>query len=491
MKRFIYFLLSLLFSQNVFGQNTGIDKKWLFGIGCCSGYFQSMELDFSSGNLSISVVPRQMNFDVTIGMISNGNNDILFYSNGIYVANALNDTMQNGSGLNPSAYTSSQATYGLHLPQANLVIPFPGDSTKYYLFHETLEVTIPARTFYLYYSVIDMSLNTGLGALTQKNQVVINDSLVPGRLTACKHANGRDWWVFAHKMNSTLMYKLLITPNGIQGPWIDDMVTYRTVSPGQNLFSPDGSKYAYYETFDDLDIWDFDRCSGAFSNQIHIAINDSAQAAGAAFSPSGRYLYLSSNSYIYQFDLQAVNVDSSRITVGVYDGTTTHGFPANFYLMGLAPDGKIYVNAPNGVTVLHVINFPDSAGMACNFCQHCIPLPGYNNSTMPNFPNYFLGAEGSTVCDSLPTNISTVISASEDYLTFPNPASTDLYVTIGKDKVKSVAIYNSFGQPVQLDFDIIKNEYLHFNVSTLASGVYYVSITTENKKIQRKFVRRG
>ncbi len=117
-------------------------------------------------------------------MISNSNNDILFYSNGVYIANALDDTMQNGSGLNPSAYTSSRNSYGLYLPQGNLVIPFPDDSMKYYLFHETLDITISATTLYLYYSIIDMTLNGGLGAVTQKNVVLINDSLNPGRLTA-------------------------------------------------------------------------------------------------------------------------------------------------------------------------------------------------------------------------------------------------------------------------------------------------------------------
>lgn len=490
MKKTILFAFLLNF-QFGFAQNMGYDKKWLLGHSCCSGNFQSMELDFSSGSLNISVVPRMMNFDETIGMISNRNNDILFYSNGIYIANALDDTMQNGSGLNPSAFTSSRFNYGLLLPQGNLVIPFPNDSMKYYLFHETLEITIPATTLFLYYSVIDMNLNGGLGAVTQKNAILINDSLNSGKLTACKHANGRDWWIFAHKRTSTLMYKWLVTSTGIQGPWIDDLITYRTVTQSQNLFSQDGSKYACYDAYTDLDIWDFDRCSGVFSNQIHIAVNDSAVATGAAFSPSGRFLYLSSSSYIYQFDLQASNVDSSRVTVGVWDSTTTQGFPANFFLMGLAPDGKIYVNAPNGVTVLHVINHPDSAGMACDFCQHCIPLPGFNNATMPNFPNYFLGAEGSTVCDSLPTSVSVPRQKEEDYSVFPNPAYSDLYVTVGKEKIESVKVMNSLGQPIELEYDIIKNEYLHFNVTELKSGVYFIFIETGTKRVQRKFVRRG
>ena len=87
-------------------------------------------MDFNSGSLTMNIHDRYMGFTETVGSISNSNGDLLFYSNGIYVANALDDTMQNGTGLNPSAYTSSIiATHGLAIPQGNLVIPFPGDST--------------------------------------------------------------------------------------------------------------------------------------------------------------------------------------------------------------------------------------------------------------------------------------------------------------------------------------------------------------------------
>ncbi|MBL0072630.1 MAG: hypothetical protein IPP34_12865 [Bacteroidetes bacterium] len=34
------------------------------------------------------------------------NGNILFYTNGIYISDATGDTMQNGSGPNPSVYTS-------------------------------------------------------------------------------------------------------------------------------------------------------------------------------------------------------------------------------------------------------------------------------------------------------------------------------------------------------------------------------------------------
>ncbi|MBL0102940.1 MAG: hypothetical protein IPP51_03815 [Bacteroidetes bacterium] len=157
-----------------------------------------------------------------------------------------------------------------------------------------------------------------------------------------------------------------------------------------------------------MDIWDFDRCTGDFSNLVHIDINDSAFAGGAAFSLTGRYLYLSSVNYIYQFDMAATNIDSSRTVVGIYDNYAEQGFHQNFYLSALAPDGKIYINCCDGSRYFHVINSPDSTGLSCDFIQRGLPLPRWNAFTIPNYPNYFLGAEGGTVCDSLPTNITNI-----------------------------------------------------------------------------------
>jgi len=46
--------------------------------------------------------------------------------------------MVNGGGLNPSAYTTEEGdSNGLAIPQGIFNIPFPDDSTKYYLFHNT------------------------------------------------------------------------------------------------------------------------------------------------------------------------------------------------------------------------------------------------------------------------------------------------------------------------------------------------------------------
>ncbi|MBK9672576.1 MAG: hypothetical protein IPO70_10070 [Bacteroidetes bacterium] len=45
--------------------------------------------------------------------------------------------------------------------------------------------------FKAYFSVIDMSLNNGLGAVTSKNNIAFNDTMAEfGLIAACKHATG-------------------------------------------------------------------------------------------------------------------------------------------------------------------------------------------------------------------------------------------------------------------------------------------------------------
>ncbi len=483
-------LIFLLIPNLVLSQNQ--DKVWMMGYGCCSPNFTGINMDFRSGSLVVSSVVRYFNFVETNGQMCDSAGNTLFCSNGIYVANALYDTMLNGSGLNPSDYTAAHTLYGLHIPQANIVIPMPGDPTKYYLFHETSDDRFNTyATYYLYYSIIDMALDGGLGGVIQKNTVLLHDSLVEGELTACKHANGRDWWLLAHKFESDTFYKFLVTPQGIQGPWIDETGSWRTNYFGQTVFSPDGSKFAYYEPNSDLDIWDFDRCSGSLSNLIHVSINDSMDAGGVAFSRSGRYLYVSSVNFVYQLDMQVTNIPGSIQTIAVYDGFANGGvFPTQFYQMQLAPDNKIYFNSPSSVMDYHVINFPDSAGLSCNIQQHSLHLPGYSAS-LPNHPNYFLGPLPGSACDSLISYVPTISSSIQSFEVFPNPARNILYITQGSNElIKFTTIFNSIGQKQVVNYSSIKNgEYLEVNVSSLSPGIYFIELLTDKRSVVKKIVK--
>jgi len=491
MRLFVVIFFSCLII-NSFAQ--GIDNLWLMGYENISGLpLGGTDFNFSGGSINISYHPRLMNFLRTNGVISNSSGNLLFSSNGVFIANANNDTMLNGSELNPSYYSTHNAEDGLNLSQANIVIPFPSDTSKYYLFHVTSDdygVTYSALN--LYYTIVDMSLDSGKGAVTLKNSILLNDSLVPGMLTACKHANGRDWWLISHQYNSNMFYKFLISTYGITGPFTQNIGSIRFSEVTQSQFSKDGRRYVNYEPgWNDLDLFDFDRCSGNFSNLVHIDFQDSAYIGGVAFSPSSNILYVSSTSYVYQFDLTAANVPASQTTVAVWDGFYSPQFPfaTTFYLSQLAPDGKIYINCGNSTLDMHVINYPDSLGMACGVCQHCIHLPAFKGFTIPNYPNYFLGSETGTICDSLTSILERKKSVLKLEM-FPNPITSEnvtfTYSTLPKTGI--ILLFNLDGKEVAKYYLPQWSSMQHVKLPKVASGVYLARLEMNGEYFDVKFI---
>ena len=456
--------------------------------------YGGVNMDFTGGNLNISYATRAMNFNCTNGEICDANGNLLFCSNGIYVANAQNDTMINGGGLNPSFFTTLKDSTGLTIPQANLIIPFPDDSNKYYLFHETSDdYGNTYSAFFLYYSVVDMTQDSGRGSLIQKNVVLLNDTLLDGRLTACRHANGRDWWLLCHKNLSNRFFKYLITPTGIQGPFFQDIGQFREDYFGQLVFSPDGTKFSYYEPIvGDLDIFDFDRCTGILNLNTHVDINDSANGGGAAFSPNSNVLYVSSNNYVYQFDMTSSNIPATQTTVAVYDGYNSPfpPFATTFYLAQLAPDGKIYIACNNSTVDMHVINFPDSIGLGCDVCQHCVHLPAYNHFTVPNHPNYFLGAESGSICDSLTSTNSLSVQRSILNL-FPNPVSggDEITFTYPSTGEHSFIILNSIEGKELARYQLPQwSSVQHVRLPKFSGGVYIARLMSTKNSANVKFI---
>ncbi len=404
-------LFLLLIPCAVYSQ--GISNLWLSGYSSIIyNRFGGTNIDFRAGFPDTSTVDREMSFSASNANISDSLGRLLFYTNGIYIANSLNDTMVNGSNLNPNTYTS-QARYGLNVKQGNLILPMPGSPNIYYLFHESLfrdQSVGDYRVSELYYSIVDMPLDSGRGAVTQKNVILLSDTLTIGSITACKHANGRDWWIVFHKSKGRRYYEYLFTPSGLQGPYVQD-IGYSILPRDwswQSCFSPDGNKYASVFTKDTFDIMNFDRCTGLFSNCISIYLKDSANARGIAFSSNSERVYISSATYVYQYSLNSNPVDSTKIKIGNFDGYAEPIPPlyTGFYLAQLAVDGKIYISTVNGTRWLSVVDNPDSSGLKSNFISHSYMLPTYIINTIPNFPNYFLGREIGSICDSLPALVS-------------------------------------------------------------------------------------
>jgi hypothetical protein len=252
-------------------------------------------------------------------------------------------------------------------------------------------------------AVIDMSKNNGLGRVVNRKIPVVHDTLILGNLQAVRHANGRDWWIINFKRGSNKYYRVLIDPRGIHNLGIVEVELPIVNGAGSSVFSPDGKKYVIYTALDNtsgswLNIFDFNRCTGYLSNQIQI--KGIARYGGVAISPNSRFLYNNKSDTAFQYDLWTADILASRKVVAVYDGFRDP-FPVTFYMMQLAPDGKIYSSATSGARFLHVIHRPDEEGMACQYQQHGIQLYKYNDFSVPNFPNYRLGPLDGSPCDTL------------------------------------------------------------------------------------------
>ena len=332
---------------------------------------------------------------------------------------------------------------------------------------------------------IDLALANGLGAVTEKNQVILQDTFTD-HLTAVRHGNGRDWWFVTHKGRSDVAYVCRLDPEGIhvQTPQALGPVWTAADWSGQSVFSPDGTLYARGNPYNGIQVYAFDRCAGILSEPVTLSLAaDSASACGLAFSPNSRYLYASTSRKLFQYDVSAPDINASRILVGEYDGFLAP-FPTNFYNQRLAPDGKIYMAATSTVNYLHVINNPDGQGFNCDFVQHQLELPTYVAFGLPNVPFVRLFDLNGSLCDTLGINGGPVSTKETEKRAvaqvdvFPNPATDAVTLRLpehmGFVENLTVELYDAFGK-MQLK-TVLSGNATTFSVADLPSGMYQVVV---------------
>lgn len=208
-----------------------------------------------------------------------------------------------------------------------------------------------------------------------------------------------------------------------------------------------------------------------------------------SISPNNRYLYINTNLHIYQYDLQSGNIDSSVQVVAVNDSFPSPSWTF-FDQHQLGPDGKIYISTKDGCDVLHVIEQPDSGGLACSVLQHSIKLPLWNWS-VPNHPNYYLGRLQGSPCDTLQWAGLPVNEGIKDFKIYPNPVTSNI-LNIGyqlpQNKSGTFTIYDVTGKIV---FKYTLPQWSHlqlFSLPTLSDGVYSCVITSGGYRASKKMV---
>jgi len=411
-----FFLLQTYCPAQTVFQKEKRDYIWLTGYSSNPTILieGGTRIDFNYNPPLITYNYRDLNFDAANASICDAEGNLLFYSNGIAIHNYLDELIENGDSLNPDPYTEFWVDGGYLLPQGILILPYPNSSNEYFVLYSTISVVIPAieGNNYLplncYSATVEIS-QEDTGYVLEKNTLILSDTFDFGKLTAVRHANGRDWWIALQEYSVNRYYLMLLSPEGVSVESSQTLGPPRPTGLGQAVFSPDGRKYVLFSTISVqegqfVDVYDYERCSGQLDNHISITYNDTAFSGGVAISPNSRFLYVSSNRYVYQYDLEAEDIEASRVVVAVYDGFLApdpFALPVKFFLCQLAPDNKIYISATNGVPYLHVIHNPNAKGAACQMEQHGVQLPTLNAFGIPNSPYYGLGPEDGSPCDTL------------------------------------------------------------------------------------------
>lgn len=445
---YLILIASSLFVSKAFAQQAKAWNNWHFG------WFASMT--FNTG-VPVETLGSAMVSEEGCASYSDDNGQLLFYTNGGKgdsgfpppgaVWNRNHQIMPNGNLLYAAGCSSS--------PQSSLVIPKAGSTTQYYLYTMGCVGAFSG----LRESIIDMSLDGGLGDLSQVGtQISTSTDLCEG-LTASKHANGTDYWLVVHNSSGNEFYVYPHTALGIGTP--DTFIIGNGAdNHGQIKISASGTVLAYGQ-----EVFDFNNATGAITN----ARTTGRSAWGRSFSPSGRYLYVSGalgTGNIYQYDLQAANLPASEVEIaggGLFSGP-----------MQLGPDGKIYVAIYSKQSV-SVINSPESAGTACDFGLYQVPL---THSCQLGLPNYI---------DSYYNELNTA-SLTENTFSlelYPNPATSS--ITLNSDiPLSQIQICSISGSTLKT----IPGTELStvIDLSEISPGTYFVIVFSEKGRAVKELV---
>ena len=344
MKKLLLVLI-IFFTLNIFSQKEA--NFWFFG--------ENAGLNFTSN--PPNALEGRLFTDEGSASISNANGELQFYTDGSTVFNRSNQTMTNGTGL---LGDSSSA-------QSAIIVPKPLSNTIYYIFTVGNQQANDNQGNGVAFSVVDMSLSSGLGAVTTKNTPLVSSEFAREKITAVRGIDCNTFWVITSDRNN--FYAYLIDENGVVNSPVtsthnnnlDNLRGYLKISPdGKTLVNASASSGSY--------IFDFNAQNGIITNGG--SLNGIQDGYGAEFSRDGKKLYISTGvhsqldnngnrnaarySSISQFSLDSRDIfDINQSRQLIYD--TNAGYRG---ALQLAANGKIYY-ARSRENYLGVINFPE------------------------------------------------------------------------------------------------------------------------------------
>jgi gliding motility-associated-like protein len=289
--------------------------------------------------------------------------------------------MPNGANLSGGFFNSCT--------QGALIVPFPEDNQRYYLFTlEELEALslVPVVDNGLRYSVVDMTLNGGLGdvQVATMNTPLATD--LTEKLIVIRSTEIQGFWVIAHKRIANEFLAWKIDACGVTAqPVVSTVGSNFASAPfgateawsGAMDASPDGNRIGMpIDWSDRIEFFDFNKTTGVVSNPLTVNVTDDSNPPflrkyGACFSPDGSKFYYTNINSVYQLNLGTYTsaAIASSITL-IYSPLLE---PNNNYCFQIeqAPNNKLYVAIGNTGRLDEISN-PNLLGLGCAYVSNAV-----------------------------------------------------------------------------------------------------------------------
>lgn len=425
-------------------------------------YFAGLDFNSGTAEASVSVMPDKGLEEGAASVCNRNTGELLFYTNGETIWDASHNPMPNGDTLfgNGGGYNSDNFSanhLALTARQGALIVPFVEDTNKYYVFslngidHRQLKLGLlrltidstdsmvgvgsdsmlatPPKVYIndsgdtiqgsLFYSIVDMRLNNGLGDIVpgQKN-ILLDSSHLSEAMIAVPGAGGcGSIWLLLHTCGPQTyegskfgerppQYKAYeITASGINttpvlSPGIIHCARgWMCLSPDNSTIAMNGGGFYFTGTIGNgVEIGKFNNQTGEIE-QVVVIENFNSPLTGFSrpklmasvscfFSPDGRKLYYDQLNYfgglnptffpdtsrLLQCDVSSFDsssISTSRTTIAAYP--SYNGLPAlntNGSIAGRLYNDTIYLVSKSASAPPHYIsriNNPNNPGTSCNF----------------------------------------------------------------------------------------------------------------------------
>lgn len=370
-------LLFMLSQQKIVAQ--GYNNNWCFGV--------NHGLDF---NTNPPTYFRDSVRGRSSAAVSDVAGNLLFYTTGPAAWDRNHHLMPNGTGLLGNnivaGFTGGAGNQGV------AIIGSPNNQNQFYIISTDVN-TNPNGTDNAYYSIVDMTLNNGLGdVMPNKKNIPFASGITGGVVvnTASGACNG--YWIILHKRADSAYFAYKLDVNGIATTPILSYgigaVYSSSFNEGYMTFNNKGDRIvrlfpaSVFPWKNRIETAGFDKSTGQFHNFGTIAPDiDSIAWYYAAFSADDSKLYCTANgvdlSGCFQFNMSLLpNFNAVRNSIApIVDTNEETGGSLG---LRLGPDGKIYMGWLLS-NCIAVINNPNGLGPGCDFTSCPILVPNYFN----------------------------------------------------------------------------------------------------------------